>query len=162
MAIRNRAKKMSRKAIVVEVGTALFWLVFLALQLFSIVTLTRMFIVTSTDIRGTEARIFINKAVYSPHGITLQDPDTGRVYPNIIDFSKFDKKSIETAAFNPESISIGMKLELMDMNGEEIKSIFLNEEVYFSEAHSIFEDRIVVIDYGGGTRKPGILRLSVA
>jgi hypothetical protein len=151
-----------KKAQIMQITMAIFWLVFLSLQLFSVVSLTRMFIRVSVDIRGVEARVFINKAVYSPYGITVYDSDIGRVYPNIIDFEKFTTEHIQTAVYNPESFRVGIKMTLKNLNHDDIKTIFMDEESYFAEIHSITEERIVVINYADGRKEPGILEISVS
>jgi hypothetical protein len=154
---------MKRKnAQVMQIGTAIFWMVLLTLQIFGVSFMVKMFIQTTIDIRGVEARIFINKAIYSPHGITLYEPDIDRVYPNIIDMTKFETSYIESAVFNPESFKVGMKLDLKNIHGDKLKTIFMDEESYFADVEAIYEDRIVVIDHGDGRREPGILRISIA
>jgi hypothetical protein len=143
-------------------GTAIFWMVFLVFQVSAIVFMTRMFMKVTIDVRDLESRTFINKAIYSPYGITLFDAETGRSHPQIIDFTKFNESYIESAVYNPDSFRIGIKLTLKNIDGYDIKTVFLNEESYFSDVYSTFEDRIVTIDYRDGRKEPGILQISVA
>ena len=158
--MRKRAKGR-KKGIVIEMGTAIFWMVFLSMQLMSIVLLSRMIIRNSFDMRYMESRVFINKAFYSPYGTTYYDYELGRVYPNIIDFSKFTTEHIESAIYYPDSFKIGMKLVLYDLDGKELNRIFMNEDAFFSEKYAVLGSRLVIID-NGGTRQPGILKVFVA
>ena len=47
------------------------------------------FIITNTNVSGPESSILMNVAHYSPDGFSAFDATTGRVYPGIVDNSRF-------------------------------------------------------------------------
>ena len=123
--------------------------------------MTQFFVKGVIDVRETEARALITKALYTPYGITALDPDTGRVYPNIIDFERFDTKFMEQSVFNPLSKQVGMRFDLEALDGTLVKRIFLNEDSFFGAEEAVIERRLVTIDYGT-RQEPGVLEIRVS
>ncbi len=65
-----------------------------------------------TDIREKETYVIVDRLLYSEQGITYVDPDTGRVYPGIIDSKKFNEYTLEHIFTNPNNIHFAMELTL--------------------------------------------------
>ncbi|MBN2421881.1 hypothetical protein JXB41_01525 [Candidatus Woesearchaeota archaeon] len=73
--------------------------------------------------------IFEKRFLYSPNALAYQDPETKRVYPGIIDMTKFDEDNINKS-FVFEKSYIAAKFELTDLETGHVKEIYVNEKWY--------------------------------
>lgn len=133
----------------------IYRMIFLIVVAFVLVLLVGKFVQTNIDVRETEARLMIERIMYSPNTFNYVEPETGRVYPGIIDLEKFSAakdqnppaKDQQTApsqrldaavSYGNYDFILAAKLELKNPDGTkfkdskdaEIAPVFLNKDNY--------------------------------
>ncbi len=122
--------------------TAFYRLIVLFIVGFFLIILVKTYVVTSVETFEIESELFIYDFVYSTNGISYYDENLQRLYPGVIDITKFsDKSLIEeklAIAFNYSDISaVAVNLTLKHTNGTiynhnnaEVHSVSYHEEWY--------------------------------
>jgi hypothetical protein len=77
--------------------------------------------------REVENLILIKRLTYSPNLLAYTDARTGRVYPGIIDLSKFSTNYIENNLLNKNK-RLAVNMELTDIETGELKRAYINEQ----------------------------------
>ena len=116
---------------------------------------------------GIEAAVLMKALVYNPKLLAYEDTATGRVYPGLIDASKFSTNWLEKSIEN-SNYRIAVNLELKDFDTNEIKKAYVNQErarawdgwVYLGGIDTTVLQRHVQI-YDSGDIKEGFLRIKV-
>jgi hypothetical protein len=86
----NKKADVPQKAIYYLLFGVMFTVIF-----FVLIYLISSYISVSQELpSGIREKIFIKRFVSSPDCFVLQDKDTGRAYPGIIDWNKFSKQSL--------------------------------------------------------------------
>ncbi len=123
-------------------------LLFVIVVFFSVITLTRAFIIQNIDIFETETKLLAHRLVLSKH-INYIDNDINREYVGIIDLQKFVSGNIEQDLFN--SIYYGSvnseasaKLTLKDLEDNKQYEVFYNKELY-NEKKVLVEAKLIGI-----------------
>ena len=113
-------------------------------------------------------KIIINRLFFSPNSISYVDDTLGRVYPGIIDMSKFDNVTLDRSFFTKENKASAAKLELINLDLEESKITYINEELYSRwknyvkfEQYSSYKDQFYVIIRDGNKDYKGLLKVNV-
>ena len=80
------------------------------------------------DVSGAESELFVQRLLYSPHGLSFYDPYSSRLYPGIIDMNNLDL--IDNSLFYGENKHIGAKLTFTDLNNNNLAEKIYNDIVY--------------------------------
>jgi hypothetical protein len=125
------------------------------------------------DTYEAESELFIYRAVHSPNGISYVDGVSGRVYPGIIDISKFENNSIpilqQSIDFGADN-HIGARFIVKDFTGQPLASSTYNPITFRRIAEKniagpggvdVKEKQIYALIKKQGTFIPGILEMSV-
>lgn len=132
----------------------LIWIpriIFIVVIMFAIMVLIRSYVTTTIDTSEVEANIFINRLIYSRNGISYFDLEINRVYPGVVDLSKFNSQQKEqflekTIYYGIKNMEIGAKLVLKDIDKNSEFSAFYNED--------FFKEQKKLVD-AGFTQGPG-------
>ncbi|MAE42771.1 hypothetical protein CMO93_03295 [Candidatus Woesearchaeota archaeon] len=108
---------------------------FLIIVLFFLVYLYKSYVVTKIDVTDLEAQIFTHSILNNKDGIIYYDEEIDRSYPEIIDLSKFNDKTMEQIESNSifygkDNRHLAAKLELIDESGQIINKIVYNNKWY--------------------------------
>lgn len=156
--------------------------VYLAIVFVSVLFLLRMLIINNIDTSEAEARITINRIIYSPNVISYIEPDTKRSYPGIIDMDKYrvlqytdvNTMDTNTITYGQENNVVAVKMSLKNIETGEESDVYYNKDKYLyweprilstvtggsgSVSH-FFEQRYVQI-MSGGRMQNGLLKLDV-
>lgn len=133
----------------------LMWIpriLFLVIVMFSVVILIRSFVVEKVDVTELEANIFANRLLYSQNSISFVDEDTERVYPGIIDLTKFNSKEMESLLlksifYGDNNRKVGAKITLKNPEDNKDTSLFYNRAFY--------DEKRTLIDSWGNAKGPG-------
>lgn len=130
----------------------LFRLLFVIVVFFSIVSLTRVFIVQKVDVFEIESKLLTHRIALS-NEINYVDTDLGRAYIGVIDLNKFTSENVETNLLN--SIYYGKinseasaKITLKDLDDNKEYEAFYNKELY-NEKKVLVEAKLI----GAGAAK---------
>ncbi|MBW2977601.1 hypothetical protein KY331_02030 [Candidatus Woesearchaeota archaeon] len=160
--------KMNKKAVTFSTMNLLFWrFLFIGVSFAIIVYLAFSSIQENVDVQQTKNFILVNRMLYSPNSITYVDPNTGRVYPDIIDLTKFNEKVLNKS-INTDKNQIAVKLELKNLDANEVIDAYLNQKWYdrwsplvkFEQYSKTIKWRSVLIKKGDQINK-GRLRIDV-
>jgi hypothetical protein len=99
--------------------------IFLALALFSVVFLTKYFVVQNLESNRLEMEVFYNRMIYSPNALAYVDNVTGRAYPGVIDFDKFNSENLDKTLNYTYKRTLAAKLTL-----GEFTPVYYNKEWY--------------------------------
>ena len=141
---------------IVWVGRIIFMLL--------VITVIILFVNFYSDINisshQAETELFINRMLYSPQGISYYDPISGRLYPGIIDLTKFETKTLpdsnktlytipslqKTMDFGLEK-HIGAEIFITDLSDVPLKLAYYNERVYQRKEETIAGPGGVDVEY---------------
>lgn len=87
---------------------------------------------TSNDVRK---QVIQNRLFYSQNSITYVDPDTGRVYPHIVDLGKFETVQLDKAFYTKENNILAGRIDLTDTQTNTTHTAYINEDKYESWKH---------------------------
>jgi len=135
-------------------GHVVLWIpkfIYLIIAFLSVIFLLRILVVTQIDSAEAEARILINRLIYSPNDISYLDADTNRNYPGIIDYKKFislenfpNELDTKTISYGQYTNLIAAKLILKNSESNKEDVAFYNKENY-----EFWEPRILSTVKGG-------------
>ncbi|MCM2325238.1 MAG: hypothetical protein NDI94_02155 [Candidatus Woesearchaeota archaeon] len=131
--------------------------------IFYYVSHTLMF--RSLSSQEVSEKIVLNRIFYSPHSITYVD-ENGRVYPTIIDITKFDSLVLDEAIFTRDNNAATWKLELDFKDSK--KESYINKELYerwknyvkFEQYSNINVKKYVLVKEGHEMH-PGVIKISL-
>ena len=143
--------KMDKKGIITfEMMMWIPRIIFLVAVMFAVVILVSSFVTEKVDVQELEANTFANRVLYSPNTISYRDEDTGRVYPGIIDLSKFktdaEDKLSKSIYYGNNNRKIAAKITLKNLDNSEENLVFYNDAFY--------KEMKVLVDLGH-TEGPG-------
>ncbi len=154
-----------------QTDTILNW-VFYRLPIMIIVVVFFFLILSSYYTTGltshdVENLIMIERLTYSQDLLAYEDINTHRVYPGIVDISKFDTEHLEENLKNPNN-NIAVNLELTYLDTDETKRAYVNEKqakawddyVAVGGYDLSWVKRYVKV-YENDVFRPGILRIKV-
>ncbi|MBN2368474.1 hypothetical protein JXC34_05640 [Candidatus Woesearchaeota archaeon] len=126
-----RQRRLGKKGDAYEI----LWHIVVRLPYIAILFIIFMYInvnMTSTamDSQRVNSNIISSRIIISPGALAYQDPDTGRVYPGIIDKEKFTQETIDAAFKVIDNTRIAARIELESISGEDLGSIYINENWY--------------------------------
>jgi len=110
----------------------LMWIpriIFMVIVVFSIMFLIGIYFKFEVNISDAESELFIQRLLYSPHGISFYDPYSNRVYPGIIDLDNLDLIN-KSVFYGEEQKHIGAKLSIYDINNNLLAERIYNNVVY--------------------------------
>ena len=159
---------MNKKA---QVDTILNWAMIRIFVL--IIILGTLLIVISSQLNSgldsheVENYILIKRITYSPNLLAYKDPVTDRVYPGIIDFSKFSTENLESNLENKNK-RLAVNIQLTNLETDKITKAYINEQrarawddyLSIGGYDSSYFKRFVKI-YDNGKFIPGILTIRV-
>lgn len=108
---------------------ALFRLLFITILFFALYLFSTSLIKTNISTRDIRNLIIFNRILYSPSSISYNDGYVDRFYPGIIDINKFNDSTL-TKAFDYGENKIAIRLELTNLENNEIKEVYLNKKWY--------------------------------
>lgn len=108
---------------------ALFRMMFIIIIMFVLYLFSTSLIKTNIDVSNIRNLVFFNRVLYSPSSISYTDDYISRIYPGTIDINRFND-DILTKALNYTENKIAMRLELTNLENNEIKEAYLNKEWY--------------------------------
>ena len=121
----------------------------------------------------SESEIFINRLLYSPDGISYQDPLSGRLYPGMIDISRFSNSTIpilqKSIDFGADK-HIGASIKIKDFAGVAVAYGTYNPDTYRRTAEvgpagpagaDLKQKQMYVLINDNGRIYPGMLDVSV-
>lgn len=115
----------------------LMWLpriIFMTIVFFSIVFLTSWYARTEIQTWQTESELIAQRILYSPGGISYNDPLSNRLYPGVIDLTKFKDNSIplldDSLFYGTENKHIGANITIIDLKKNQLAQGIYNNIVY--------------------------------
>jgi hypothetical protein len=124
---------MNKKATTFNTLMWIFKIFFLVIVLFTVVLLVRSFIVTELDVFNAEADIFMQRVIMSRNGISYYDSDIDRLYPGIIDMTKFGKLNEilnSSISYGDENSKIAANFILVDEKNTTVAAAVFNPYFY--------------------------------
>jgi hypothetical protein len=109
----------------------LMWIpriIFMVIVVLSIILLIASYFRLELVISKAESELFVQRLLYSPHGISFYDPYSNRVYPGIIDLDNLEL--INQSIFYGEQKHIGAKLIVKDLGNNILAENIYNNIVY--------------------------------
>jgi len=121
-------EKMNKKA---QMATMLNWVfirlpILIIVVIFFVIALTSYFS-TGLDTHETDDLIIVTRLIYSDKLLAFKDRATDRVYPGVIDKSKFRTENLESQLVNKNS-RLAINLELTNLETGESENIYVNED----------------------------------
>jgi hypothetical protein len=120
---------------------------------------------TSPEVRE---KIIINRLFFSPNSISYVDLTIGKVYPGVIDMSKFDNDTLDSSFSTKENAAAAAKLDLVNLDTDTTVSAYINKELYSRwksyvkfEQYSSYKDQFYVTIKDNGKEYPGLLKVNV-
>jgi len=164
--------KMNKKATYVKFMHLVIWAIFLVFVLLVIVIFTAGFIKKEMDIRDAEARIFVNRILYSPNGISHFDEDLGKSCPGTVDLRKINSSFVDSAAYIEDNQILAAKITVETVEGYIMGEAIYNEAWYYrweplagkrgsGASSEIIERRYVIVYDGDELRGHGMLKIRV-
>jgi len=160
--------KLYKKAQGFSTLNLFFWrFLFIAIAFTAVWYLASTQIQEKVNIQQTKDLILINRILYSPTSIAFTDPNTGRVYPDIIDLAKFNEKVLNSS-INTDKNLIAAKLELKNLDTNEVTETYLNKKwfdrwdplIKFEQYSKTIKWKYILIKRGDKINK-GLLRIDV-
>ena len=144
-------------------------LLMLLIIFFSMVYVTRRHVITTNEIADTEVDILMRSLMTNRNSVIFYDKDIDRVYPYIIDASKFAKtyesKLEDVFDFGEEQLIFAAKLTLYNSKGgpyayggQTLQPLYINEkrfQTWLDMARTRF------IGPGGATEKTKLYHINV-
>lgn len=165
---------MNKKAEQLKFMYLVLWAFMLAVILVIISFFTSAFLREALDIRDAEARLVLNRILYSPTGISYYDKDLGRNYPGTVDLQKLDSAYLDKALKMEENQNkmISARINVKSTAGEVSKTAMFNELWYerwlplagkkgSGGTSWASEFRYVSIYDGDEFKGPGVVEISV-
>ncbi|MBW2966386.1 hypothetical protein KY342_04755 [Candidatus Woesearchaeota archaeon] len=121
-------------------------IIFMVIVVTSIIILISVHYRIELDVSGAESELFVQRLLYSPHGICFYDALSNRMYPGIVDLNNLDL--INKSIFYGENKHIGAKLTFTDINGNNLAEKIYNDIVY----RRIAQERKGGVDVFRGSR----------
>ena len=140
-------------------------LVFMVVVISSILLLVGLYFKMELTVSRAESELFMQRLLYSPHGLSFYDPYSNRIYPGIIDVNNLDL--INKSLFYGENKHIGAKLTLTDMNNNVLAERTYYYLVYRRIAQEgkggvdVFRKALNVVIKNESKQIPGILRTEI-
>jgi hypothetical protein len=165
-------RRINRKSQEFKFIYLVLWAVIAAIVLLEVKVFTTSFARTSMDIRDAEARIFANRILYSPEGISYFDVDLGRSHLGAVDFGRVDSSILDNALMLEDNQVIAAKVVLKNLRGLTLKEAIYNEVWYMrwlplagrrgsGAASEIIEKRYALIYENDNFREPGIVEIQM-
>jgi hypothetical protein len=170
--MRGWLMRANKKAEQLKFLYLVIWAIMLSVFLVIVAFFTSAFVRQQIDIRDAEARIFMNRLLYSQTGISRTDEDLGRSYPGTIDLKKIETGLLSSYAYIKDNQMMAAKIEVVSKSANINKITIYNEGWYSrwlplagqkgSGASTwINESRYVTIYDGDEFKGPGAIRISV-
>ncbi|MBW2981375.1 hypothetical protein KY343_00715 [Candidatus Woesearchaeota archaeon] len=140
-------------------------IIFMVIVVFSIVLLVATYFKLEMAVSEAENELFIQRLLYSPHGISFYDPYSNRIYPGIIDLDNLDL--LNKSIFYGEQKHIGAKLSINDLNNSLLAERVYNDIVYRRIAQEgkggvdVLRKSLYVIVRNESRQIPGTLAMEV-
>lgn len=142
-------------------------LLFILIMFTTIFQFASKVIQLTVDVNDIKATVFENRVFYSG-AIASVDYETGRIHADTIDFNKFSQEGVLDDAFNYSGSRIAAKLELRNLETENVTEQYMNKVWYerwepltsFRGYSKVLKWRYVLIDQGGEI-SPGVMRTEV-
>lgn len=146
---------------------ALFRLLFISIIFFGLYLFTTSLIRTNIDVDDLRDMIMFNRLLYSKNSISYYDGYIDRLYPGVIDISRFND-DVLAKAFNYSENKMAIKLELTNLESNEVSEAYINKQWYerwapltkFEQYDKKIKWRYVLIKNNGQLQK-GILRVDM-
>ena len=140
-------------------------IIFMVIVIMSILLLVGTYFKMELTTARAESELFINRLLYSPHGISFYDPYSNRLYPGIIDLNNLDL--INKSLFYEENTHIGAKLTFTDISNN-----ILAERIYYNLVYrriaqeekggvDVFRKSLNVIIKNESKQTAGILNMEI-
>ena len=132
----NITIKMNNKRSLISGEVIMFIprIIFLVAVLFAFVILVKILILTAFDIMEVEAKILVERMLFSRDGIVYYDESIERLYPGVIDLDKFKEISIQTdRSYTLEDTA---------------KSILDNETIYYGSDNILIAANLTLFQEG--------------
>ncbi len=164
-----KGKKASFQ-MVLTAGAYIRRLVYLIFIVLTIAWLAKYFIFVNIDVSEAEAKILINRFVYSPQCIAYTDNDIFRPYPGVVDLQRFNQEVLGSCVYYGEQndyAAAKLVLHLLD-TGEDIQVMY-NKGGYdvwlplvgISRGPELFQDSKYVLVMDEGNLRRAVLDTDV-
>ena len=165
-------RRMNKKSQEFKFLYLVLWAIIGAVVLLEIKVFTTSFARTSMDTRDAEARIFANRILYSPEGISYFDVDLGRSHLGAVDLGRIDSVILDNALILEDNQVMAAKVVIKNLREQTLKEAIYNELWYMrwlplagrrgsGAASEIIEKRYVLIYENDKFREPGIAEIRV-
>ncbi len=115
----------------------LMWIpriIFMVIVLFSVIFLATWYAWQEIHSWQAESGLITQRMLYSINGISYHDPLSSRLYPGIIDLSKFQNNQIpildSSIYYGPENKHLGAKITIKDMQDNILREGIYNNDIY--------------------------------
>ena len=163
---------MSKKSAQLKFMYLVLWALFLSVVLFIIAFFSSAFVRENLDIRDAEARLFMNRLLYSPTGISYMEGDLGRNYPGTVDLEKISNDFLDKSVKMEDNQMMAARINVRSISGRVSKSAIYNELWFMrwlplagkkgSGASTwISEERYVIVYEGDEFKGPGAIEIDV-
>lgn len=152
----------------------IIWAILLVIVFISIVYFTSGFVSKELDVRDAEARIFANRIIYSPTGISYFDEDLGRNIPGTVDLRKVDSSWLENSVYSEDNQILAARISITPARESAIyaKEALYNQDWYLrwlplvgkigsGGSTELIETRYVNVYDGKNYRGPAMLEIQV-
>ena len=163
---------MRKKSQYIKFNMLIIWAIMLVFVILTITIFAKGFIKKETDIRDAEVRIFANRIIYSPNGLSYADDESGRSYPGTVDLGKLTDAVLDNSVYIKDNQIIAAKVTLKNSKGISIRDAFYNIDWYnrwepligrrgSGAASEIIEKRYVMIYDRDKLKGHGMLEIQV-
>ena len=109
---------------------------FLILAFMAVVVFFELYNNVEIDSFDSEAESFVYATLYSSHGLSYQDPVSGRFFPGTISIEKIKNSTLDkTISYGSDNL-VGAEITLKDLGGKQLAHTIYNPLTY-----DRFEDR---------------------
>lgn len=114
-----------------NVGQMIIRIIALTFITLVVVMFIRHFILVDLEVKDVEANVLVNRLIFSPNCIAYENLDFGRVYPGIVDITRFNSAVLEECVYYGERNDfIAANLTLSYLDAAETQYTYLNKEGY--------------------------------
>jgi len=168
--MRNR--RMNKKGLELKFVYLVLWVVLLVSVFGILISYTSLFVKQTLDVRDSEARVVMNRLLYSRFGLAHFDAELGRIYPNTVELQKLNSQFLDNALILEGNQMMSMEVVLTSKSLNFPHKAIFNEDWYYrwlplagkkgSGASTwIIEERLVSIYNNGEYNGTGVLQLNI-
>jgi len=122
-------KRIGKKAISLErMLLFIYKVIYAAFIMALIVFLIKLVVITTVNTADMESEAFSNR-IYNSEAIMYKNPDTGRLYPGVVEWEKFESADLEKDIDYLTKTRLCAKVTLLDSSGPK-GTVYINKDLY--------------------------------